>query len=629
MAKSRSFKEYVTNRFYNEFYKAISAFIEENKDSLNLRLYKVRTIDNIELDDIDVKFVDICDQPKMAISFDVGIEAEILVSEDDRHNERSDEVKQWFMLSCSGDLDNNLDDLLINNVCEYSTKNKITKPMSDSLSPIIYPNQLEVVAKDFLERYYQEALYSPMYVNPAILAERIGLTVEQRQVTEDCSVFGQIFFADCEAEYYDNESCSIKTTPTKARTVIVDPNVFFLRNLGAFNNTIVHECVHWDKHKKVFALERLYNENATRLKCQVVGGIKDYTSKKDADYMEWQANALAPRIQMPFTQAKAKANEIIREYLKRFPGSQLIDIMEQVIDEMSLFFGVSRMAAKIRMVDLGYEEAIGTFTCIDGRYVKSHTYKKGAIEKNQTFSISAQDAVIQGTFNLKLREKIESGNYIYVDSHYCINDPKYITADSDGNTCLTDYARYHADECCLVFDLKVHKGNNYANEYYTECVLYRDASSAITFEASFSDSKVNVDVDAQAKAIKAFNQEMSKVLQEMPGGFSGSLKYLMNWRKKTVEKLAEECSLDTRTIQRMRNDEDYDTTIESIVAMCVALKLPPMISKPFIDRSSFSIGSGEKAMALQFVLNGCYTKTIYECNALLIQIGYQPLTKEK
>lgn len=56
--------------------------------------------------------------------------------------------------------------------------------------------------------------------------------------------------------------------------------------------------------------------------------------------------------------------------------------------ELSKFFVVSRQAAKIRMIDLGYEEAIGAFTYIDGRYVKPHTFKKGTIKRNQTFSIS-------------------------------------------------------------------------------------------------------------------------------------------------------------------------------------------------------------------------------------------------
>ena len=91
----------------------------------------------------------------------------------------------------------------------------------------------------------------------------------------------------------------------KAGTIFVDPKAYFLRNLGAVNNTIIHECVHWDKHRKAFELERLYNESVNKIKCKVVGGIKD--GDKDATgWMEWQANALAPRIQMPLSPSKLR-----------------------------------------------------------------------------------------------------------------------------------------------------------------------------------------------------------------------------------------------------------------------------------------------------------------------------------
>lgn len=30
----------------------------------------------------------------------------------------------------------------------------------------------------------------------------------------------------------------------KGRTIVVDPQMYLLRNLGSINNTIVHECIH-------------------------------------------------------------------------------------------------------------------------------------------------------------------------------------------------------------------------------------------------------------------------------------------------------------------------------------------------------------------------------------------------
>ena len=630
MAQDRSFKEYVANRFYNELYGSVSNWLEQNCQSLDVSSRLVRTIDRAELSDINVKCVYVESLPGMKIAFDVILEAEFEISETDRHTDRYDDKTQWFKISCSGDLANSLDDFSISSVEPYDSRRKYCNPMSDSLVPLIRSDQLEDVARDFLERNYKEALSRPMFVDPGILAERMGLSIQMKSASADCSTFGQIFFADCDAEYYDKFDSSFKRTHVNKGTIFVDPESFFLRNVGSVNNTIVHECVHWDKHRKAFELERLYNENAAQIKCQVVGGIKDGKTRTATDWMEWQANTLAPRIQMPYRQAKIKAAELIRKYKNILRTDELVDIIQPVIDEMATFFCVSRLAAKIRMADLGYEEALGAFTYIDGHYVKPHAFKRGALKRNQTFSIGERDAIVESTMNPALREKIRSGRYVFADSHFCINHPKYIEYDEDGTAGLTDYARHHADECCLVFDLTIQKSSNsYGKQYFTECVLYRDSTSDIVFEAHYNTSPENDTVDGRAKILQAYAKELSDVLKNLPGSFSGALTALMKWRGKTVEALAEACSLDPKTISRMRNNEEYETTIETIVAICIALQLPPVISQALISRSAYSLGSGPKFMTYHFLLEACYTKTIFECNDILRGVNLAPLTKEK
>ena len=173
------------------------------------------------------------------------------------------------------------------------------------------------------------------------LAEKMGLKVEHKQITNDFSVFGQIFFVDTETKYYDSSCSEYKTIKVSTGTIFVDPTSYFLRNLGSVHNTIVHECVHWHLHRKAFKLERLFNNQATQIQCKVIGGVKDSTIQESTDFMEWQANALAPRIQMPLNQTKIKASDFIRKYLKLKPGAKIIDIMESVIDEIAGFFMVS------------------------------------------------------------------------------------------------------------------------------------------------------------------------------------------------------------------------------------------------------------------------------------------------
>ena len=135
MAANRSFTDYVSSRFYNEFYSAIEKYIEENPDNLDLDLKNVKQIGGISLSEIEVKFVSVGDLPELKIEFDVIVDAEIEVTEGDYHYDDYDLFNKWFLLRCSGDLECSLDDFAIREICLYSQKNKNPQPLSDSLVP--------------------------------------------------------------------------------------------------------------------------------------------------------------------------------------------------------------------------------------------------------------------------------------------------------------------------------------------------------------------------------------------------------------------------------------------------------------------------------------------------------------
>ena len=622
MSGNRSFKDYVADRFYNEIFAAIQSYTTDNYDDLDLKLYRVRNIGGIELSDIEVKFVSVNDLPGMKIEFDVVVETELEVRESDYHYDESENCRQWFMLTCSGDLACNLDDFTISSVTEYSSKNRQPKPMSDSLVPIIYKEQLESVATDFLRRHYPEALKNPMAIEPQVLAEKMGLTVEMREITKDFSVFGQLYFHDCDAVFYNEDSDEMVQTHVDARTIIVDPKAFFLRNLGSVNNTIVHECVHWDQHRKAFELERLYNSSATRIKCQVVGGIKDNT--RDAtDWMEWQANALTPKIQMPLAMFKTEAFKFIKQFRSELGTHELIDVMEPVIDALATFFCVSRTAAKIRMIDAGYEEAIGTFTYIDGRYVKPHRFKKGTLERNQTFSIGAEDAAIQSITNPEMAALVRDGSYIYVDSHFVLNHPKYITRDIFGQTVLTDYARNHMEECCLVFELSVKSGCK--ERYYTECFLNRDKTSNIDFDIKYCNGFEYATPEKKAEILADTLADEMRVYNELPTSFTKSLQMVFAWKNVTFVEIEKRTMLSSKTVSRIVNGENQGS-INSIILICLGLHLPPEISKHIIDKSPFSLSfSNQSHLWYNFVLTHLYTKSMAEIRAFLQEHGADPL----
>lgn len=627
MSKGRSFTEYVSSKFYNDLFEAVSSYVEENFASLDLHSYSVKHIDSAVLSEIMIRRAYVDDREDLRIAFEVALDSEIEVYEVDRHNDNFDTCNRWFLVKCEADLARKLDDFCITEVSPYSQRACQARPLDDNLVPFIRPDELEAAATDFLQRNYPKALLQPMAIDVADLTRAMGLTIAPHHITKDCSVFGQIFFADSDTELYDSDTDSVVHQLIKAKTIVVDPKAFFLRNLGSVNNTIVHECVHWDRHRKVFELERLYNSDATQIKCMVIGGVKDSKTRTATDNMEWQANSLAPRIQMPINQFKAKASSLIKRYREQLGSVPLVDIMEPVIEELATFFCVSRQAAKIRMVNAGYEEAVGAFTYIDGRYVRPHAFKKGAVEKHQTYSIDVADAAIIALSDMRLRGQASKGAYIYVDSHFCLNDPKYIENDENGHVIMTEYARLHVDECCLAFDLKVKSRNKYGEQYYKECVFYRDANSGIEFQVTFSGS-ANEDVMAKADAILKREAGVQATIDAMPPKFGDALIYVMKENGQSVEGLAESALMDVKMLQRMRNDAAYPKNIESVIALCIGMHLQPELSGELIKRSGFSLrlAQNEVHLLYHFFIESFYKHTVAECNELLTAKGFDVLT---
>jgi hypothetical protein len=380
--------------------------------------------------------------------------------------------------------------------------------------------------------------------------------------------------------------------------------------------------VHWDKHRKAFELERLYNSSASKIKCQVVGGIKDST--RDAtDWMEWQANALAPRIQMPISTFKMKAFELIKQYKIEMEKFELIDVMEPVIDALASFFCVSRLAAKIRMIDAGYEEAIGTFTYIDGHYVKPHRFKKGVLQRNQTFSIGVIDAAIESIMNPQLRDIGEKGIYQYVDSHFVLNHPKYLTQDENGFTVLTNYALNHMDECCLVFDLSVKAGCR--EKYHSECFLNRDETSTIDFEIKYCNGYENSTKEKQNKYLEELMAENARMYDMLSNNYLDCLDKLKKWRKITFVQLSKKVLMDERQLRRIFKGAS-NGSLNALISICLAMHLPPEISFHIIEKSPFTLSMGdENHRWYRFALIYYYGRSMDEIRCFLSEHNVEPL----
>ena len=61
----------------------------------------------------------------------------------------------------------------------------------------------------------------------------------------------------------------------------------------------------------------------------------------------------------------------------------------------------------------------------------------------------------------------------------------------------------------------------------------------------------------------------------------------MDWSDMTEEEIAGGCELDVRTIQRIRNDDNQSPSVETIIQLCVAMRLPPQVSRVLISKGGY------------------------------------------
>ena len=585
MAQNRSFKDYVAKRFDNKFGEIAERYLQDEFDASSLTFYRLHRPGQPEIDEVKVEHVWVDDLPGMDIQFDVALSLSLSFPEADHHYDNSEEKTVWMIVKCRGNLECHLDDFVAFDYSAYNGKSRAQNPLDDSLVPYIAYDQLEKAAHDFLTCHYPEALAitpvgkSPIWVDPSVLVERLGLTVKTQRIREDASVFGQIFFENTDVALFDAKMGIDVETNIPEKTILVDPQMYLLRNLGSVNNTIIHECVHWNKHRKAFFLEKLFNPDASFISCEVVGGAVSPLAKKSTEFMERQANQLTPRIQMPAEPFRAKAKEYITRFMRETDARHTIDVMETVIRQLESDFGVSKQAAKLRLVELGIEEAVGTFTYLDGHYVKPHSFRKGAIKLNQTFSIGAQEAAVQRFVNPELRKLTEDGDYLFIDNHFVYNAPLYVEPGENGKFELTGYARAHMDECCLAFDMAI--VSKVADTYHTACFLNREPSD-ITFDITYHNGYQNSPQERQVAMRKKQQAEWLDIRRQMTDDPEQCMELLLNWRGVKYTELGDAIARDPKTISRTVNGQTAPS-VETVVRICFGLHLPPTISEKLLE----------------------------------------------
>jgi hypothetical protein len=606
---SASLASYVQDKLYNELFSRANRFLQENANKFDLG-WSLHKVGNIKLEEIRVKHVKVEDMPGCRIKFYVFLELEVYTFEGDYHYDDYEDQNPWLLFTCEGDIDDELENITFLDVEDYTTKPKQFQPMDDALVPIISRAKLDTEAENFLRKYYPKALLEPISIEPDKLCEAMGLAVRQARISADGNVFGRIYFYDGTADIYDDTTGEVHVENIPAGTILVDTTQSWLYGIGAFNNTIVHECVHWDRHKKAVALARMYKREITHIGCKIVGG----SVEKKFDFIEWQANNLAPRIQLPATMVKKYVDSSISRIRRETGLYDYVDIIDILIKDVATHFAVSQTAAKIRLIDLGYEEAKGALIYLDGHYVRPHKANSIKLENNQTFSISAMDAAWLRAFPTSgLKEILDDGRYIFVENHYVLNSKYYVERNEEGTLQLTHYALNHMEECCLIFDLSI--GNKDVPEkYHTECFLNRERGVTIDFVPNYRGGHATK--ESQDKELDRFVTSTRDFLLKLPNDYVESLKMAIEWVGNPSHTEIQKRGVSRKTLERCLAGEKVD--IKSLVAICLCLHLPYKVSMHIISNSPTPLVLRNDAHKwYDFVLETMYLEKLSVINEFL------------
>ena len=284
-------------------------------------------------------------------------------------------------------------------------------------------------------------------------------------------------------------------------------------------------------------------------------------------------------------------------------GSYYAEVWEDTIHRVAELFDVSDLAAKQRAIQLGWDIAAGTHLYINRKIHSPFLFRKGTLGMNQTFVIDKEGVAELCEQNPFFNSLLHSGRFVYIGYVVCINHDKYIREAEDYEKLisgydyeLTDYAREHVDECCLVFEWESVLGEGDGGGFYGQCYLSKDISAYNRVEHHFNpDFEFNEDKTAVAeeiaKYLKIFEEE-EKIKKEMNdkgacSTFSEALKYHMKRKKVTIEQLAANSKLSETTIKKYRKGSKPE--LANLMAIFIGLNLSEIWCDQLLDLCGYSI----------------------------------------
>lgn len=578
-----SFKKYIEDYYFDIVSKKISSYIVYNYSKIPFRLNTINNVDYAKLEEAYIKNIYVNDYFENYIGINILVETGVTIGEYNHGEYNYDYDYPWFSIKCKCKFDNVITNFIVLSIECFEGVDKESFGLTDNLIPYIKKEKFDDYAEKILNKIYPEAMNGEA-VDTYEFAKRLGLNVIE-VVFKDESKIGAIYF----------EEYKTKTKITPANTIKVSKNKGFFGFERCINFTIMHECGHYILHKKAFQLEKLFNSKAKSIECYYDGTCTTKALTTPGDWMEWQANNLASRLLMPKEPFKRKVEQLLIDYKLENETTDYLDYYEQMMIELAKYYGSPLESVKIRLIELGYEFPLGCFIKIDGKSILPHSFAKGSLKVNETFSISEIDSAIY-----TVKEKCFNNNsfidaYVYVQGHLCINHPKYLSKNEFGKIILTDYARHHMDECFLKFELDVPKKiGHYEVDYKTYKILNRKkgnhAEIVVNGFSNFNEASLNNNKELLKEAL----QLIDELYLQLPRTTIGLFKLLKEYSGCTIDELIDMTGLSKNNIEDYLYKKEVKFNKDKVILLLLSMNIPPKVSFEVLKLCNCQLTPGQE-----------------------------------
>lgn len=463
------------------------------------------------------------------------------------------------------------------NVEDTMRENDKEHLLNDNLVPYINYDRTDDIAEEFLNEFYQDALANPLPIDIDELLNRMNLDLKSGPLKSN--IKGIISFKDSYIDTIDDDCIEVHPG-----TIVFNNNIGGFNQVGIYNNTIIHECVHWWLHKNYIELKMLFDSKIEKIECPADKEI-NCIDDKSLKTIEIQARALAPLILMPRDASIIKFNELLFKH-NTIAGSSNV-IYEQAIREFASYFGVTIASAKNRLEKLGYDESLSKTNNLrikSRKIIKFLTYWDYCkVSKNERLSYLLKNNLV-----------------IYVDNYILPNLPELLSRKYN-EIHLSEFAKKHIYEYAMTFNIEWVENKLEDNNLMYFLYNSGTASRVMNIPEESYLTLLNLYVNAPESKEK---RNFFKFYRTNDLEFIGEVTYgkylhiVMERHNVTVGELESRSGLSQSLIKKYRSSDYQIHTLDSTLIICATLKLYPYESLTLLEIQGWDY-EGKKAKGIK------------------------------